>query len=331
MEITTTNYEEHFYHSKILDPYFKDLKIGIFDIETTGLYAEKNNFILGGLLTSTLEGTQCIQCFAETKKEESRILEHYSSLLSDLDVFISYNGNGFDFPFLKKRCEKMNIPFDFFSCQSFDLYQALNKHSNLRKLLPNLKQKTVENFMGLWTHRIDEISGKESVEQYEEYLLTHNPDTKDLILLHNKDDLLQLSRLMAIVKKLDFHKIMFHNGFVLSHEDKRIYIEKIQLLKTKLLVHGSHRNMNLDYNCFQSSHEASFSKESKKFRLTIPLIFEANSVFVDLEEFSMDCSVFEKYGGYQSGYLILQNESTIYYGEINLLIKTILQEIARNF
>ena len=35
----------------VLKPYFENLKVGIFDIETTGLSPDRCKFILGGLVT----------------------------------------------------------------------------------------------------------------------------------------------------------------------------------------------------------------------------------------------------------------------------------------
>lgn len=332
MEILKEEYIENLYHSKVFDFYFKDLKIGILDIETTGLYAEKNHVIIGGLITATSKGIQCVQYFAEKKEEEPLLLQHYVSDLAELDILISYNGDHFDLPFLKKRCLKHGIDFNYSPSQSFDLYRAIHKHSNFRKILPNLKQKTVENFMGLWTERTDTISGKESVELYEKYLKSQNQDIKDFILLHNKDDLLQLSRLISVVKKLDLHKIMFHNGFIHSHKEKKIHVEKIELGKGLLNIRGTHQNINSDYKYYQSCYDAFFSKDSQQFFIRIPVIQEEKITFVDLQEFSMgNYSLLEDYAGYQSGYLVLQDHNATYYGEINHFIQIIIDEMVKDF
>ena len=50
----------------------------------------------------------------------------------------------------------------------------LNGHSPIKRFVPNLKQKTVENYMGLWQSRDDEISGAESVELYNVYEKNHD-------------------------------------------------------------------------------------------------------------------------------------------------------------
>lgn len=58
--------------------------------------------------------------------------------------------------------------------------------------------------MGLWQSRDDEISGAESVELYNVYEKNHDPALGEKILLHNSDDILQLSRLLPVIGKSDF-------------------------------------------------------------------------------------------------------------------------------
>ncbi|WP_051280481.1 ribonuclease H-like domain-containing protein [Anaerovorax odorimutans] len=331
MELITNYFKENLYTSNIFNTYFKDLKIGVFDIETTGLYPNRNSLILGGLLVSSPDGIETKQYFADEKKEEKYILETYTKDLSNLDLLISYNGNNFDLPFIKRRCEKHKIDFELSHSQSLDLYWAINKYSNLRKILPNLKQKTVENFIGLWSDRTDEISGKESVDLYNEYLCNKDQNIKNKILLHNKDDLLQLSRLLQITKKLDFHKIMFHNGFIVTYEDKKIYVDKIELFKNSIKVCGTHKNINMDYKCFKNNYYSYFSNENKRFNLNISAIFEYNHIFVDLEEININYDVLKNYGGFQSNYLLIKDTEIIYYTEINCLVKLILEEIIKSF
>lgn len=52
---------------------------------------------------------------------------------------------------------------------NLDLYLCLNGHSEIRNLLPSLKQKSVEAYMGLAPGRGDEIDGKESIALYRRF------------------------------------------------------------------------------------------------------------------------------------------------------------------
>ena len=161
MKHITLKTEEKLYQSRTLDFYFKGMRIGVLDIETTGLNPAVNHFILGGLY-SVPEGT-LHQFFAETRAEEEEALSGYLDILRDLDLVITYNGRHFDLPFVEKRWRRYSgasaaLPYNL------DLYLVLNGHSPIKRFVPNLKQKTVENYMGLWQSRDEEISGEESVE-----------------------------------------------------------------------------------------------------------------------------------------------------------------------
>ena len=50
MRHLTASYDEELYSGNIFRAYFDGLKIGVLDIETTGLDPSRNKFILGGLL-----------------------------------------------------------------------------------------------------------------------------------------------------------------------------------------------------------------------------------------------------------------------------------------
>lgn len=332
-------FDEDFYHSKIFSLYFNDLKIGVMDIETTGLNPDSDKIILGGLLIPHNSGVKTMQFFSETNNEESTLLDEYLSELNNVDVLISYNGNHFDLPFINKRLVKnrirQNVNTVPFTClplhQSFDLYRIADQYSNLRKLLPNLKQKTVETFMGLWSDRTDQISGAESVELYNQYLRTGSPLIRDTILLHNIDDILQLSRLLKILDKLDLHKIMFHSGFVVSNIEKKLFIKKIEVKKDHLSISGLHKNIHMDYHYYGISHEAKLSREKGDFSLKISSRTINNCIYIDLDEFKFDCNVLEKYPGYHSGYLVIKDSKNINYAEINHLIRIILKDILEEF
>jgi len=181
----------------------------------------------------------------------------------------------------------------------------------------------------LWPDRTDEISGADSVELYQQFLKTGDPDLRDTILLHNKDDILQLSRLMKVFEKLNLHKIMFYTGFIVSNQGKKIYIKNIELQKDSIFVSGIHKNISMDYRCYQNSHEAAFSGTKSEFTLRIPWQNKKNYSYINLEEFIYDCSELEKYPGYESGYLLIKNDDQINYAEVNHLIKFLLKEILK--
>ncbi len=327
---TNERYPEAFYQSNIFRLYFEDLQLGAMDIETTGLSPDHSRFILGGLVVPDPQGKKAIQLLSESNEEEPELIRSYLTELKDIDVLISYNGENFDLPFLNKRMHYHHLSGEALPFyQSLDLYRILDKYSNFRKLLPNLKQKTVETFLGLWSDRADEISGAESVALYYQFLRTGNPAIRDTILLHNKDDILQLSRLLKAFEKLDLHYIMFHMGFIVINQGKKIYIRNIALRKDSIFVSGVHRNISMDYRCYQDSHEAVFSRKQSDFTLRIPLKNKMNYTYIDLEAFPYNFSELEKYPSFESGYLLIKRDDTVNYAEVNHLIKLLLKEILK--
>jgi uncharacterized protein YprB with RNaseH-like and TPR domain len=330
MYYTIEQHQEDFYYSKILDFYFEDLNIGVIDIETTGLNPVRNRFILGGLLVPDSAGKCTMQFLAESNEEEIALLHTYLSHFKNLDVLISYNGEQFDIPFLIKRLKNYDINIDdLFFCYSFDIYQILHRFSKLRKVLPNLQQKTVEAFLGLWAKRADEISGAESVDLYYRFLETGDRAVRDIILLHNKDDIMQLSRLIKILGKLDLHEIMFHTGFPVAHQKMRTFVKKITMKNNFLSISGVHKNINTGYRCYHTTHDAVFSARSGEFSLRIPWMNIRGIKCFDLASFQFDCSDLEKYPSYHSGYMLLENNFQLNYAEINHFIKLIIKEIMK--
>lgn len=113
---------------------------------------------------------------------------------------------------MEARAKKYGIQFNP-GIYNLDLFLVVQGHSGLRESLPNLKQKTLEVFMGLADSRDDEISGGDSVALYEKYMQTHAFALEKTILLHNHDDLLQLYKLLPVISKTDFHRAMYKLGF----------------------------------------------------------------------------------------------------------------------
>ena len=317
MKHITLKTTEKLYESRTLDFYFQGMRIGVLDIETTGLNPARNHFILGGIYS--VPDNTLHQFFAETRAEEEEALCGYLDILSQLDMVITYNGRHFDLPFLEKRWQKYSgaparLPYNL------DLYLILNGHSPIKRFVPNLKQKTVENYMGLWQSRDDEISGAESVELYNTYEKTQNPALGDKILLHNSDDILQLSRLLPVIGKSDFHKAMTTLGFPVGS----LTVRKINTGKDTLTITGEQRNGRFDYMGFQfrdMAVQSRFSGKHGDFSLEIPLIRDQGLGIVDLRAAGLDERDFEKYPGCSSGFLIVEKNSEKQYRELNHFAK----------
>lgn len=189
----------------IADQTFSEHAI-FFDIETTGFSPARTSLYLIGCATRT-GNTLCLdQFFAETKSEESEVILAFFSLLKQYDTIISFNGIGFDIPYLKAKCSTYHIQDTFDNHTFIDLYKEASRIKRLLAL-PSLKQKSIEAFLGI--DRIDAYSGGELIEVYKEY--TKNPTKEGLALLrqHNYEDVLDMPKLLPI---LSYHKLL--DGYV---------------------------------------------------------------------------------------------------------------------
>lgn len=324
--------------SKNFQVYFGNMKLAAADIETTGLNPEKSRFVLGGLLAAGPcehaqqqegETLQVEQFFAEDFSQEQETLQAYLEALNQADVLLTYNGRHFDLPFIRRRAEKNAdfLPYNL------DLYLLVKGYSPVRKFLPNLKQKTVEDFMGLWEHRADEISGKESVDLYYRYLSTSDPETKRTILLHNHDDVIQLYRLLGILEKTDLHRAMYHMGFpILSRAPgiSNLIVQDISLSANQLSVKGRQGQHAVSYCCYEWEGipcPVRFDEKTRSFSFSVPIIRQSGLVLVDLRLLRLDTAPFEKYPGCREGFLILEEQGQQHYLEINHFIKICLERM----
>lgn len=167
-----------------------------FDIETTGFSPARTSLYLIGCATRK-GNLLCIdQFFAEKKEEEADVLTAFLGLLARYDRIVTFNGIGFDIPYLKGKCAAYHIKEPFSSHTYTDIYKEISRIKSLLAL-PNLKQKSVEAFLGI--EREDSYSGGELIEVYKEY--TRHPSKEALCLLrqHNFEDVRNMPGLLPIL------------------------------------------------------------------------------------------------------------------------------------
>ncbi|MFQ9893130.1 MAG: ribonuclease H-like domain-containing protein [Emergencia sp.] len=314
------------YQSRIFDHYFGDKPFAVFDIETTGLSPASCKVILSGILLCKGDECQIVQYFANEAHDEKEIIEKTMEILSQADYIMTYNGKHFDIPFMETRGKRHGLSFR--SPYNLDLYLVLSGHSQLRKVLPNLKQKSVEMFMGLSSGREDEISGKESVELYHRYMTTKAFALEKTILLHNHDDLIQLRRLLPIISKTDFHKAMYKLGFPAGP----FLVQKINMAGRDLCVSGIQTSHPIDYISFpteEKPYSLQMDSASSEFSLQIPGSAAAGSIYFDAQAILKDgIKEIEKYPSVVNGYLIISENGSVNYMEINHFLKKFLVSLS---
>ncbi|MBQ2747324.1 MAG: ribonuclease H-like domain-containing protein [Firmicutes bacterium] len=321
----------------VLKPYFENLKVGIFDIETTGLSPDRCRFILGGLVTGAddcdylPDGDLLVeQFFAETKADEEAALDACMKRLSELDVVITYNGARFDMPFIMRRAQEYGLEGKYDMPYNFDLYRMINKFSELRKVMPNLKQKTVENFFGLWQTRTDEIDGAESVELYEEWEKYGEKEVLEKILLHNSDDIKQLAKLVPIVKKADVHRGMANMGFPCGNLTVcGTRVEKDRMIVSGIQRRGSINYYNYDADASSGNAGLAFDGTKRDFTVTFPARCIEDLLILDLEKLLGDYDELKKHPWCESGYLVIRQGKEYNYDVINKFIRMFLMEFQK--
>ncbi len=335
--------------SPILKEFFSGLKIGFADIETTGLSPKTARVILGGV--NVLEGVRededgehvtlklvCHEFFSNfgTKDDEKDLLLAYLEVLRGLDVIVTYNGEKFDVPFLFERFRKHKIDYFEGFPFNFDLYRMLNGFSSLRQVLPNLKQKTVESYFGLWPTRTDEISGEDSINLYYAYL-SHKPGPgkdalKETIILHNSDDCMQLCRLSPIVKKTDFQKGLWQLGFPAGN----LAVKKIEIKGEKLLASGVQRRRARDYRDFDfpgHPYSVSMNRSLATFEVEIPMLAVPAKagmprlLLIDLESFHFDYNSIKGLPYCENQYIIVAEGDEIAHKTVTAFIKVLLEDL----
>lgn len=366
MEIKDYKVDSTKYQYAAFDEYFKDLSVGFFDIETTGLYPDHCNIVLAGLVMpacclpdselADFSTTSCNdyiarQYFANDLEEEAQLIAFLINDLQKLDVVVTYNGAHFDIPFLQKRIQTNGLPTSFNLPYNLDLYRLVKYHSNLKEFLPNLKQKTLEDFLGLWVNRDDEIDGAQSVKLYFEWLYGRDENTKETILLHNRDDIMQLTRLMKVIPKTNFHKAMKSFGFpYIANTNTALHITDITANKKQICISGEQLKDAVEYVFFGDEKLSFvFNRKEKTFEITGKLHERGGIVFADPEDYTQVFDLNRKHSndtalenrntetifvsGFGNdptlldGFPILKNKEIINYRTINKLVKILIVQI----
>jgi len=335
------------FSSAPFNQYFKNLRMGVFDIETTGLSPFNSHIILSGFLIPEDDGLVLTQYFAESLADEEEVLLATLAVLDSLDVVVTYNGKSFDIPFVDGRAKRVlgpsvmgdsanRIPYPY----NLDLYTVVRKFSPLRQYLPNLKQKTLEDFLGLWENRMDEISGAESASMYMDYLINREPETEEKILLHNRDDVIQLHRLLRVLDKTEVHKAMYNLGFPVRTPRHSFLVNRMVFGNNRLIISGMQRHEPISHTCYDSLLEScgpggtcswDFSSSKREFQLELTPMMEQHLALIDLRGLGLLEDDFAFTPHCESGYLILRKEEEINYAETNLLVARLLERITETW
>lgn len=105
-------------------------------------------------------------------KDEREMLERFFEAIYEFDILVSYNGDNFDLPYLKSRCEELKIKppillsknrANFRNCLHIDLYKIISKHLSSEVKTRTLRLDEVARFF-LGEGKTDvEITGSKAI------------------------------------------------------------------------------------------------------------------------------------------------------------------------
>lgn len=171
-----------------------------FDIETTGFAPATTILYLIGCVYYDNDSYYITQWYADTPDAQTDVINAFLTFTHKYKYLFHYNGNGFDIPYIIKKCHLLNIECDFSHIKSFDIYKEVQPLKTLLKL-DNLKQKNIEQFLNI--NREDKYSGGELIQFYNNYLKSPDEKTLELLLLHNHDDIVGMTMILPVLNYLN--------------------------------------------------------------------------------------------------------------------------------
>lgn len=207
-----TFHEEVLYirQNALTDQLFDEHSI-FFDIETTGFSPASSSLYMIGCARWENNRIYIDQFFAEKPEEEAEILTAFFQILSQYKTVITFNGVGFDIPYLKAKADQYNIMERFRDFEYIDIFKSVSSIKFLLKL-ENYKQKTMESFLGI--SREDEKNGGDLISIYAAYVKSPSKETLHLLRIHNYEDVLHMIDLLSVLSYLE---VLNGQYTILSH------------------------------------------------------------------------------------------------------------------
>ncbi len=251
----------------------------ILDIETTGLSPKYTQVILVGIIYNKCNRWYLTQIFCDHRNEEEDLLIALKDYIEDDHMLVTYNGYAFDIPYLNKRYQAHKINFQINPDINFDLYRVI-RSSKKALNLKSYKLKNIEEYLGIY--REDQISGKESVELYEAY--EHDPSEylRDIILLHNSDDIEYMIPTFKILDHIPNEIIEKYYPFTyIINEFGLMICNKYQVNENYLEVDFSHNARHFPILDYQENYNIVI--QDNIIQMKIPLFMIDSRAFIDID------------------------------------------------
>ncbi|WP_301677204.1 ribonuclease H-like domain-containing protein [Methanoculleus methanifontis] len=165
------------------------------DIETLGLSSRP--IILIGLARVSGGSIAVRQYLSRSAEEEEAVL---AAVLPDLEAegtaFVTFNGRAFDVPYIRDRLACHGIPA-YLAVPHFDVLHFARRR--WKDLLPSCRLDALETGV-LGVARADDVPSRMVPEFYETYRRTGNPGPLVPVVEHNRQDIVSLARLFALLR-----------------------------------------------------------------------------------------------------------------------------------
>ena len=172
-------------------------RVCFLDTETTGLSGGAGTVaFLVGVGYAMGDGFCVEQLFMRDYSDEPEQLLRLNELLCRFDGVVTFNGRRFDLPLLSARCLMNRQENAVDRLQSLDLLYPSQRLWKLRLgscRLANLEERV------LGIHRDGDLPGSEVPQRYFDYLKTGDMSLIEDILAHNRQDIVTLGRLLAVL------------------------------------------------------------------------------------------------------------------------------------
>ncbi len=203
-----------------------------FDIECTGLSPRKSFIYMIGYATRKGAHITVKQLLAENEHAERTLLEDFISIIKPFSTLLGFNSTRFDENFILERCKKYDLACPIKQKRHIDMYLASTKAKCILTL-PNFKQKTLEAFLGL--NRDDKYDGGQLIPVYKKYAADGDIISKELILLHNLEDVKGMIHCLDIFAYIDFLTSDF-SDINISPANKEIIIDAKSTISLKMPI-----------------------------------------------------------------------------------------------
>lgn len=200
-----------------------------FDIETTGFSVSNTMLYLICVAYQQGDKYYITQWFADSSDSEIDVLKAFINFAKGFKALITYNGNGFDIPYIAQKCQMYSLDFCPDDYISIDIYKSILPLKSIFKL-ENLKQKTMEKFIGI--NREDKYSGGQLINVYNKYLAANDDRLLYLLLTHNKEDVMGLIAIKNIINYTD----IYSGNFEINNIELRSYVNANSLEKKEVVV-----------------------------------------------------------------------------------------------